>query len=1583
MVTHESGDTPIGICVAGIGCMPVEQSAAGRFISMCTHIRSLFSMTALLSHARSGSVRGGVHARPRPTHRAAFFFASAVLALGLLAFGGIVPAASAATPQVSPAMLPAESADAKTLPLTPHMEVLLDPAQHFTIEDVAGVSGDAPVFTPLAQGLPREYSGALWLRLNMLPNTGARSGKSIEYRLKLGHELAGETVLFVPESASAGTAGKPAFVSDTLRSGDVLFTVPGSDPGPLTLYLKLSGLPGLWFSPGVEPVAKAVPALPMDLALAALLAAGLLMGLLRFALDKAAWRGWGVLLTGLALYVGFFPSLMPAAFPADHAAAAKLAASLMAPGLMLMLLSHCCRYLLRIPATTPGADILFRLYPLLGAALALLPLAPGLGWTARYLPFWPALLLPLLFVALHCLARQVPGSLAALALTALPMLGAGGACFELFNSPLPLLGSQGYIWGIGLAVLVLGITPDTRPSASEETETNLLERYAEEAAALDRSLEESGAQAGIFAAEQSETQTAEAATAGAEKNIAGPEPAFEPSVAVQEQTDGSPLDASVPTAVTDSGAAHTDDTPSLLLEVDEERASILAAQAALGVLDAPRVEDPADPAGQHAPAMPDAPGADDSSRARSPEHEDTPDATRESLETPASLPEAPAMPEPETAPVADAGMSEPVLPEATVPEPVTPVTPEIGATPLPESDPATEALAPADLPETGAENPDSAPETCAPEMAPPTLALLDDTPEPAPLSTDAPLTDARDFGPVPTEKEHARVVFDLPTLVREVYESATDEAEEKGLAVSWFISPYLGNMYEGDAAGLESVLRLLLADVTTKLDKGSLSLSVRRSPGDSAPGHLLFALEIWSPAHPDGFTDATLPLSPGSITKAWAFSGQSKGLFSLEHAATGSVNLAFSVQFASVSESAAAVQAQPAYPVAAPAPALDARDAVNTEESVAPQLARPSTAPSVLSGASLALEDAAERTVEDADSGLRIITTMQAVAESLADDSVDQQPFPEDTWDSGRIIVTDMAAGGRRNYVSQLQPLGREVLEAREGHECVRVYAKHPSGLALFDADMPESDIAAAIAAIRRLEDERELPRTAMLAITSHDLQSDRMLSAGCTECLVKPVAPQDLRDAVERLAPYAVPVAAQEDETADARSATESSPSAEPLPAEDRTVDTAAEIPAAEPAVPAELSAEAQLAAAVEDTPADDATAEGAGDADPAPAAPRPESLDAALIDALDMPPVAASAPSTEAAAPETTGVSEPSESSEPSETSEAADPVAAAKPPVQKRAAPVVSVSVGGAGVRRNRKAALVAKPRDITPVRQEKTPQEKATGLAGDKTPVKMPEKTASEDFSLVGLKAEDIVPEIAVAAPSSPSPSAPAAELEKTAPAVDPAPAAVVIAPANDAPAAPRDGSASENEEAERSGSSRELPLLDLIITDDDGAEENDAAQSVVTVTDSLAAENMAATGEGDRAAPANPSGIAPVQEPVTEPVAGCIPLPGENDSVSAEMLPFIPGLLYEMDDALKDARQGIHDKSSLLVQEASKRLGDKAAAFDLHVLERVARCVERAATADDLEAVGDLFAELEQLTLRYKEALRRCHQDAAW
>lgn len=114
---------------------------------------------------------------------------------------------------------------------------------------------------------------------------------------------------------------------------------------------------------------------------------------------------------------------------------------------------------------------------------------------------------------------------------------------------------------------------------------------------------------------------------------------------------------------------------------------------------------------------------------------------------------------------------------------------------------------------------------------------------------------------------------------------------------------------------------------------------------------------------------------------------------------------------------------------------------------------------------------------------------------------------------------------------------------------------------------------------------------------------------------------------------------------------------------------------------------------------------------------------------------------------------------------------------------------------------------------------------------------------------------------------------------------------------------------------------------------------------------------------------------PVPEPSPEGISPAALVPNLDTS----LIPLIPGLLDNIASALNDAHRHASAANTFGVQEATGRIGGSAASFGLRALERMARCVERAATADDLEAVTVLLPDLENMVRRNSRALEDIHR----
>ena len=72
--------------------------------------------------------------------------------------------------------------------------------------------------------------------------------------------------------------------------------------------------------------------------------------------------------------------------------------------------------------------------------------------------------------------------------------------------------------------------------------------------------------------------------------------------------------------------------------------------------------------------------------------------------------------------------------------------------------------------------------------------------------------------------------------------------------------------------------------------------------------------------------------------------------------------------------------------------------------------------------------------------------------------------------------------------------------------------------------------------------------------------------------------------------------------------------------------------------------------------------------------------------------------------------------------------------------------------------------------------------------------------------------------------------------------------------------------------------------------------------------------------------------------------------------------------------MEDAQQAFQSRRGYMVGEAAGRIAAESDAFGFRVLARMARCVERAAKANDMNALKDLLPELAVAVERNRIAL---------
>jgi CheY-like chemotaxis protein len=382
--------------------------------------------------------------------------------------------------------------------------------------------------------------------------------------------------------------------------------------------------------------------------------------------------------------------------------------------------------------------------------------------------------------------------------------------------------------------------------------------------------------------------------------------------------------------------------------------------------------------------------------------------------------------------------------------------------------------------------------------------------------------------PQPARIPVENALIDLPLLLRNAHAAVAEKAEERNLAVSWYVAPHLGRRYLGPADRLAHILGLLMENAIRATSHGSVQLWVRRDQDSHDPGHLVFTVADTGSGMPPTRRNALLP------ARVWELAGETGGAVRLDSGPTGT--------------------------------------SISVSVILKPSPAHASTLPDVVI----------------------------ADPEALADDA-ENLMLP-----SLRIILADDASSRRQLLVYMLEGLPHELLEARTTVEAVALHSDIPARLIVFDGNMPEKELIDAVAAIRALDGERELPPASVLALIGHEAQGERLRRAGMDHILYKPVRRSILRQAVLHMAPIPGMTLPPLPHT--------------PAPAAPQPASPQAAEPPQSPPVPPETPPQAQSETLPQtQLPAQDATPAAQGD--PIPTLHMPQAAESESEDDLPLP--------------------------------------------------------------------------------------------------------------------------------------------------------------------------------------------------------------------------------------------------------------------------------------------------------------------------------------------------------------------------
>ncbi len=349
---------------------------------------------------------------------------------------------------------------AASTPLLPDAQYFIDVTGTMDVEEAAAPS-NSQMFKPLdVKALPR-VAGVMWLRFTLAPLPAG--GHSQAMLLDMGPDVPADPVLYAP---AANPATDSVEWREILPSHRNVMLLPEPGAEFITCYIRLDGLPGIWFSPMLRTPQDAASNWGSLAGTAALLALGvvMLLCLLRGLSERGQWRVWTALYVGVALLQGILG--MPA-YGSGHITLNQ-ALAVLAPGLALMLLPHVGRHLMRTRGRSPLLDAQFILLSLPGAALALLPLLPGFGWSIRFLSLWPACTVIFTLSALGGAIMGLGGARRFLLGCLVPPLFVAAGVMGLDYGYAANLLASAPLWGTALSALLIAGTGLPRDAAQTE-----------------------------------------------------------------------------------------------------------------------------------------------------------------------------------------------------------------------------------------------------------------------------------------------------------------------------------------------------------------------------------------------------------------------------------------------------------------------------------------------------------------------------------------------------------------------------------------------------------------------------------------------------------------------------------------------------------------------------------------------------------------------------------------------------------------------------------------------------------------------------------------------------------------------------------------------------------------------------------------------------------------------------------------------------------------------------------------------------------------------------------------------------------
>lgn len=323
-----------------------------------------------------------------------------------------------------------------------------------------------------------------------------------------------------------------------------------------------------------------------------------------------------------------------------------------------------------------------------------------------------------------------------------------------------------------------------------------------------------------------------------------------------------------------------------------------------------------------------------------------------------------------------------------------------------------------------------------------------------------------------------RAPLALQALADEVLALMRPQAAAKGLLLQSGIEPGLPQRIVADGTRVRQVLFNLLSNAVRHCDRGSVTLDLRRAPGD--PARLQFLV-----------TDTGIGIGRDDARRL--LDGRGAG-HAGEESRAGHAGVETRSGHAGGLTRAGHVGA-------------DERAGAGLGLDISRRLAR-------LMGGELTLHSVPG---EGSRFGLEI-PLQEAAPEPAAAPAPPASPLEAELRTLAVLVAEDHPIN-RQYLAALLESLGHRAHFVADGRDAVRAACEQRFDLVLMDLHMPEMDGIAATRAIRALPD-RAAATVPIVALTADAFQEtrERCLVAGMNDFLTKPVSPQDLAAALRRL---------------------------------------------------------------------------------------------------------------------------------------------------------------------------------------------------------------------------------------------------------------------------------------------------------------------------------------------------------------------------------------------------------------------------------------------------------------------------------